>query len=52
MQGTSAGLNEGETLSIKDLLYCLMLPSGNDAAQCLSETLGAMMYKISKGVKN
>jgi len=32
MSGTSAGLQEKERVSIHDLIYCVMLPSGNDAA--------------------
>lgn len=34
------GLTAGETLTIKELLYGLMLPSGNDAAEVLSEGVG------------
>jgi serine-type D-Ala-D-Ala carboxypeptidase (penicillin-binding protein 5/6) len=30
--GTSAYLKEGDVLTLRDLLYGLMLPSGNDAA--------------------
>lgn len=32
----SMGLEAGETLSLKDLLYGLILPSGNDAAETLA----------------
>lgn len=32
-----AGLKEGDVISIRELLYGLMLPSGNDAACCLAE---------------
>lgn len=32
-----AGLREGDTLLLKDLLYGLMLPSGNDAAVAVAE---------------
>ena len=38
--GTSAKLREGDILTIQDLFYGLMLPSGNDAATCLAETFG------------
>jgi serine-type D-Ala-D-Ala carboxypeptidase (penicillin-binding protein 5/6) len=38
--GTSAKLKEGDIISIKNLFYGLMLPSGNDAAYCLAETFG------------
>ena len=35
MGGTSAQLQAGDKLNIRDLLYGLMLPSGNDAAVTL-----------------
>lgn len=35
-----AGLEAGMNLSLEDLLYALMLPSGNDAAQALSDNFG------------
>ncbi|MBQ4061258.1 MAG: D-alanyl-D-alanine carboxypeptidase [Christensenellaceae bacterium] len=38
--GSKAGLVVGETVTIKDLLYCMMLPSGNDAATVLAHHLG------------
>lgn len=31
-----AGFKQGETVSVKDLLYGLFLPSGADAAQALA----------------
>lgn len=43
--GTSADLQEGDTLTINQLLYGLMLPSGNDAAHCLAEYFGAILKK-------
>ena len=36
-EGSSAYLRKGEKLSVKDLLYCLMLQSANDAATALAE---------------
>lgn len=42
--GTSANLESGDNLSIKDLLYGLMLPSGNDAAYCLANFFGKLAY--------
>ncbi|HEX9038889.1 MAG TPA: D-alanyl-D-alanine carboxypeptidase family protein [Ktedonobacterales bacterium] len=40
-QGASiAGLREGETLSLRELLYCLMLPSGDDAAIAIADGVG------------
>jgi serine-type D-Ala-D-Ala carboxypeptidase (penicillin-binding protein 5/6) len=37
---TSAGLYEGQVLTVRDLLYGLMLKSGNDAAVALAEYVG------------
>ena len=36
----TAGILAGEALSIKDLLYCLMLPSAADAANILADYVG------------
>ncbi len=36
-EGSRMGLTAGETLSVLDLLYGLLLPSGNDAAVALAE---------------
>jgi D-alanyl-D-alanine carboxypeptidase (penicillin-binding protein 5/6) len=41
--GTSAYLKEGQRLSIYDLLFGLMLPSGNDAAIVLAEHFGRLL---------
>ncbi len=41
--GTSANLQEGEVYSIYQLLYGLMLPSGNDAAVCLARWGGGLI---------
>ena len=40
MEGTSANLMYGDELSIEDLLYGLLLPSGNDAAIALAQHFG------------
>ncbi|EAS03230.2 D-alanyl-D-alanine carboxypeptidase family protein (macronuclear) [Tetrahymena thermophila SB210] len=42
--GTSARLKYNMIISIWDLLYGLMLPSGNDSAVCLAENVGSLMY--------
>lgn len=39
-EGSSMYLAEGETLSMEALLYGLMLPSGNDAAECIADHCG------------
>ena len=41
--GTSAELEEGDKLTIWDLFYALMLPSGNDAATVLAEYFGEIL---------
>lgn len=33
---STAGLEVGETLTVRDLLYCMLLPSGNEAAYALA----------------
>ena len=38
--GTSAELKEGDILSVEQLMYGMMLPSGNDAAFVLAEYFG------------
>lgn len=40
MEGTSANLRKGEQVLVIDLLYGLMLPSGNDAAIALAQYFG------------
>jgi D-alanyl-D-alanine carboxypeptidase (penicillin-binding protein 5/6) len=38
--GVTLGFKAGERTTIKDLCYCLMLPSANDAANVLAQHLG------------
>jgi serine-type D-Ala-D-Ala carboxypeptidase (penicillin-binding protein 5/6) len=38
--GSSSGLVDGDVLPLKDLLYALLLPSGNDAAYAIADGLG------------
>jgi len=44
-QGTHAKLRAGDRLSITELLYGLMLPSGNDAAEALAEHVGKKLLQ-------
>jgi len=37
--GSTADIQPGEALSVEDLLYCLMLPSANEAANILAEAV-------------
>ena len=39
-EGSSMYLLEGETLTMEELLYGLMLPSGNDSAECIAAHCG------------
>lgn len=45
--GTSAELMPGDQITIKDLLFGLMLPSGNDAAIALAEFFGTILSQSS-----
>ena len=38
--GTSSGIHAGERVAVREILYGLMLPSGNDAAVALAEHFG------------
>jgi len=40
VEGSSIGLQEGERLSLEDLLYALMLNSGNDSALAIAHHIG------------
>lgn len=40
---SSASLQEGDTLDVESALCALMVPSGNDAAVALAETVGAQL---------
>ena len=49
MNGTSAGLKEGEDILIIDLLYALLLPSGNDAGLAIAQFFGKFLsYKFAQ----
>lgn len=39
--GTVMGFSAGETYTLEDMLYGMLLPSGNDAANAIARTLGA-----------
>jgi D-alanyl-D-alanine carboxypeptidase len=46
--GTHSGLRENDTVRVIDLLYGLMLPSGNDCALALAFGFGNMLIKAKK----
>ena len=48
MNGTTAELHERYWVSLEDLIYGTMLPSGNDAAYSLAEYVGYLIMNRSK----
>lgn len=49
MEGTSANLKAGEEILLIDLLYGLLLPSGNDAGIALAQYFGKFLsFKLTK----
>jgi D-alanyl-D-alanine carboxypeptidase (penicillin-binding protein 5/6) len=44
--GSTSGVRAGEHLSVRELLYGLLLPSGNDAAVALAEHFGGRMKPL------
>jgi len=49
MSGTSAEIKAGEVYTVEQLLYGLMLPSGNDAATALAEWGGNYLLQSQDG---
>lgn len=47
-EGSSVWLEAGETMTVKNLLYGLMLASGNDAAVAIAEHIGGNVNEFSK----
>ena len=45
---SSAGLQLGETVTVEDLLYCMLLPSGNEAANALARYIGGDVASFAK----
>jgi D-alanyl-D-alanine carboxypeptidase (penicillin-binding protein 5/6) len=43
ISGTTAGLKQGDELTVLDLLYGTMLPSGNDAALGVADAVGRFL---------
>lgn len=43
LNGTSAELIIGDQITVEQLLYAMMLPSGNDAAQSLALFFGVLL---------
>lgn len=47
--GSTANLIPGDVLTYRDLLFGMMLPSGNDAASCIGRTVGAVILASEGG---
>lgn len=47
IEGTAIGFEEGDTLTVRDLCYAVMLESGNDAAVLLAEHLSGSEENFS-----
>lgn len=45
-EGSSMYLRAGETLTLEELLYGLLLPSGNDAAECIADYCGGSVERF------
>lgn len=45
IRGTTACLKKGDVLSVEQMLYGMLLPSGNDAAFCLASFFGKMCFE-------
>jgi len=50
-EGSTASLSSGEIIKLKDLLYGLILPSGNDAAVALSEQETEFVQNLNRRIK-
>ena len=48
--GSKIALNVGEKLTVKDLLYAMMLESANDAASALAEHVSGSKEKLGKSI--
>lgn len=49
MPGTSSELQPQDLFTLEDLLYGMLLPSGNDAALALGEGVGRIIYGHQQG---
>lgn len=49
LNGTTAELKAGLELSLEDLFYAMMLPSGNDAAHLIAQVGGVILRMIKDG---
>lgn len=47
-RGSTSDLETGERMTVRDLVYCMMLESGNDAAEVLGELAGGDLKTFAK----
>lgn len=52
IEGSSMGLKEGDCLTIRDLCYGMMLPSGNDAANVVAIKIAGSIDEFVKMMNN
>ena len=50
INGTSARIRKGEVYTVEQLLYGLMLPSGNDASLALATWAGKILLKQENNI--
>jgi D-alanyl-D-alanine carboxypeptidase (penicillin-binding protein 5/6) len=43
-EGSTANLREGDTATLRDLISCMMVPSGNDAAVAIAENISGTEF--------
>lgn len=48
VEGTSSGLREGDKIKLIDLVYCMLLESGNDAANACAIAIGGSFEKFAQ----
>lgn len=47
VEGSSSGLHEGDRLTLEDLVYCMLLESGNDAANSVAISIGGSIENFA-----
>lgn len=48
VEGTSSGLRSGDRITLIDLVYCMLLESGNDAANSVALAVGGSMDNFAR----
>ena len=52
VEGSSSGLSAGDKITLRDLVYCMMLESGNDAANSVAIALGGSFEGFAEMMNN